>query len=467
MLCLAASNLSMLDTHAQRRYQPKDIRRSVSSPIPNLQHHSHARHYHDLALLHYDAAQKEGFRGDIAELLAAKVLLAFYHHASTDHLRFRRAVWDTVRIALLKKTELMNSPNGKAALQLWYRLCTSHRPSKPPALMLEGEGPSTFGPNLTLPNAMDHIYLTCVLGMNSDDLIYDILIRTVEIRTRMVVFRCTAGVYNVSEQSKSLGSLAHALQNSLLGRLDTPEEHAEAEASFVRGAHLLELLETQRARLSVWKSSLRPGQLPLKDYAKYASHDRPEAEDSLLVPMRFLTHRDAMNALYSHLCTITFEEAATSDMGRHSERLDSTDQPQAPSTTTTLHNMLRIIDSLDFAQSNTSDVYTVSLAEVLLQLVLTWQSTPIFDHILDIIWPRIENRAHGYEHSHYPTHLIKRIIALLADEWCEDRKILLALIAVSEEIPKLTLLRLDNPVDLVIYGLHGSGDFFIEKKSLP
>ncbi|PYH40851.1 uncharacterized protein BP01DRAFT_192140 [Aspergillus saccharolyticus JOP 1030-1] len=42
---------------------------------------------------------------------------------------------------------------------------------------LENEGISSFGPNY-FPDPTEHLYLSCVLGMNTDDLIYDVLITT-------------------------------------------------------------------------------------------------------------------------------------------------------------------------------------------------------------------------------------------------------------------------------------------------
>jgi hypothetical protein len=447
MLCLAASNLSMLDATAQQRCLRHDLRRSVFSPVTNRRHDRHARQYHEHALLHYGYVLTNS--GEIAELLVAQVLLAYYHHASSDHCRFRISVWETVHTVQRYQTRLMHSNGGKVALQLWYRLCTSHRPSKPPSLFLDGEGTSVFGPNLALPDARDYLHLSCVLGMSSDDLIYDIIVKTIEIRSRLVVYRCTAAIYGISEHASSLGGLAHDLQTKLLGRRSGPDERAEAEASFVQGSHLLGLLETQRERLLVWEG---------------VSGNDPLSSHSSTSP--FQTHRNTMNLLYYHLCSIIFAATTVADKWPPPEQPPTGESQDA--TTNGVSKLCHTIASLDFTQSSTADVYTLSLAEVLLQLVLTYQSTALFDHVLDVIWPRIEGGLRGYEHSHLPTHLAKRTIALLAEEWRQGRAVFHAQLAVPENFSKLRLLDLQNPVELVIHGRHQQeGEYFAERKPLP
>ncbi|KAF7591877.1 hypothetical protein BBP40_000920 [Aspergillus hancockii] len=190
VLCISASNLSMLNARVQSRILTDNTRRSVFSPLVNTLHHNHAQKYHDLAFWYCRNAKLDEIKHQAPALLAAHVLLAYYHHASTSHLRFRLAVGDSVRFVLQNRASIMDSQEGSNALQMWYRLCTSHRPAKPPALLLEGEGASSFGPNL-LPDVTEHLYLHCIVGMGVDDLIYDILIKTSEIRTKLVVFRST------------------------------------------------------------------------------------------------------------------------------------------------------------------------------------------------------------------------------------------------------------------------------------
>lgn len=140
VLCISASNLSMLNARVQNRILPNDSRRSVHSPLVNDLHHSLAQKYHNLALWNCRSAEADGIKNEVPALLVAHVLLAYYHHASTDHLQFRRAVRDAVRFVLQNRATIADSADGVESLQMWYRLCTSHRPAKPPALLLEGRG---------------------------------------------------------------------------------------------------------------------------------------------------------------------------------------------------------------------------------------------------------------------------------------------------------------------------------------
>lgn len=138
----------------------------------------------------------------------------------------------------------------------------------------------------------------------------------------------------------------------------------------------------------------------------------------------FPTHRAAMNALYCLLCEIIFE---THDLTsyrefrvRHQEHLVGG----------LAHGMCQIARTLDFTTSNMLDVYTFSLAEALLQLVSLYQSDAIFHCILDTLWPQLEIKGKGLEHSHYPTHLAKRIITQIAAYWAQARVVNPALPAV-------------------------------------
>lgn len=451
VLCLSASNLSMLHAQVQSRVvsssgQDTNARRTVFSPLANALHHSQAREYHDQALWHCRNASPDELKHQAPAFLVAHVLLAYYHHASTNHLRFRLAVWNTVRFVAQNRASLAPLSDDHAlALQMWYRLCASHRPAKPPALLLEGEGASSFGPNL-FPGAHDNdLYLQCILGMSVDDLIYDILVKTIEIRSKFVLFRCVADRCQVSELSGDIGVLAHGVLNKMLGRPCVPDEYAEAQEGFVRGSHLLGLLDVQKDRLEVWKSRLHEDQLP--DYISSATSSTPPS------------HRDAMNALYCVLCEIVFEEA----------RVSRSEQQHPESQMDGLAHMLcRITNTIDLAKALVSDVYTFSLAETLLQLVLLWRSDAGFQYILDVLWTRLEGSGRGYEHSHYPTHLVKRIIAQVAAYWGLGHVVCLALPAATEDISKLRLLDIERPVDIVVCGYNiNDGRHFIERISLP
>ncbi len=423
----------MLNADVQRRALRNDPRRSVFSPSVNKIHHTQAEKYHQQALSHFRDCKPSDIEANAPAVLTAYTLLAYYHHASTDHHKFRLAVWDTVRFVSKNRDCLTRSEQGAKALQMWYRLCVSHRLGKPPALLLEGEGGSSFGPN-RYPDSFDQLYLGCIVGMSSDDLIYDILVKTIEIRSRLVVFRCVARSRGASELSKNIGSTAHQILTKLLGRDGTDEERAEADNVFVRGSHLQSLLNIQRERLQVWKSQLRHDQQP-----------------GSCLP--FSTHRDAMNALYSLLCGIMFGEFCE-------------EQYQQKSSHDFADTVIRIVDTLDVSVSATADIYTFSLSEVLLQLVQVYKSDSVFQYILDTLWPELERKARGYEHSHYPTHLVKRIIAQISNHWATGKGVLFALPAISDDIGKLNLLDIYHPIDLVVCGSN-EGKHFVEKVTLP
>ena len=465
VLCLSASNLSMLNVQVQSRIiaGTDNSRQSVFSPLVNTLHHKYAGKYHDQALWHCRNARPDELKHQAPAFLAAYILLAYYHHASTNHLRFRLAVWDSVRFVVQNKTKIMASPsaNGNEALQMWYRLCASHRPAKPPALLLEGEGTSSFGPNLFSDGyneAVDNhgLYLNCIMGMGVDDLIYDILIKTMEIRTKFVVFRCVADSCHVSELSSGISSLAHEVMNKMLGRPCDPDEHAEAQEGFLRGSHLLGLLDVQKERLGVWKSRLCEDQLP----DKFSS--------SVDLNPTFPSHRDAMNALYFMLCEIMFEETHITRTSHSKQQEEQQEHHRKNLLGNLAHGICQIAGAIDLTKSNVSDVYTFSLAETFLQLVCLWRSDVIFHYILDILWPRLEMKGKGYEHSHYPTHLVKRIITQIAVYWGRGRLVYLALPAVTEDISKLRLLDINYPVDMVVCGYEIQDDrHFVERISLP
>ncbi|KAL2426625.1 hypothetical protein ABEF95_010883 [Exophiala dermatitidis] len=461
VLCLAASHLSTLDASLSSRSPTGNSRGTVTSPIPNTLHQHHARRYHDLA--QEDAVGEDSH--DPSLVLIGKVLLAYYHHASTDHLKFRLAVWETVRFVRRRQVQIMASPTGDMALQLWYRLCNSHRPAKPPALLIDGEGPSLSGPSLAFPGADEHLHCRCILGMSSDDLIYDILFKTMELRRRIILFRCASSVLNVAESSPELGVLVYRLLNRMMDRSVTQLEEQEAASSFVRGDHLLGLLGVQIQRLGVWRSRISASASAHKPtsggYAPVSILTSPH-----LILQRLASHRDKMNYLYYLLCILIFESTGASQSSSSTPwRSDS----ETSKGRDMMNEALRVIETIDFQQSALVDIYAFSLAEVLLQLCYTFPSTEVFNHILDVVWPRMEASARGYENSHMPTHLAKRIITLIADEWHNSRTVLLAMPAVPEDTPKSVLFDLNNHFDVVVCGCGttGKGFFFIDKIPLP
>jgi hypothetical protein len=100
-------------------------------------------------------------------------------------------------------------------------------------------------------------------------------------------------------------------------------------------------------------------------------------------------------------------------------------------------------------------------------MVLEWRLEPIVNYILDVIWPQMESKLRGYEHSHYPTHLIKRIINEIARYSAQGRAVTFAQLAVPEDMPKVKLLDIDYPVHLVVGGYGGHGEHFLERIPLP
>ncbi|OJZ83609.1 hypothetical protein ASPFODRAFT_139597 [Aspergillus luchuensis CBS 106.47] len=455
-LCISASNLSMLDAQVQSRILVGSHRQAWFSPLVNKLHHAKARDYHDRALRLCRVADMKEVSDDAAAILVAQILLAYYHHASTNHQRFRSAVWDTVEFVSRNREYIMRSAGGVGALQMWHRLCVSHRLSKPPSLLLEGEGRSSFGPNC-FPDATDQLYLSTVLGMSMDDLIYDILIKTMEIRSRLVVFRCVAYHYRIPESSREVGGLAHGLLTQMLGRPFVHEELSEAQKGFVRGSHLLGLLQVQKERLSVWKSLRHTERSPVSRQADNHRDIVSPEEWSLA------THRDAMNTLYEILCEMIFEEA----YAVYASDFALEQHSAATALSRLAQNFCHIVSTLDFAAVGTADVYTFSLTESFLQLVVLWRSDSLFHFILDVAWPNIERKTRGFEHSHYPTHLAKRIISLVADYWSRGKTVTLVMPAVPEDIPKVRLLDLNHPIEMVICGHDPDHTAWMSKILLP
>lgn len=450
----------MLDTIVQSRYLPGRQRDTLYSPSVNAQHHRSARHYHDQALAQTCPEHRIDDQ-DLPSSLLAKTLLAYYHHASTNHYLFRAAIWDVTNFALQYKDRLLRTETGTQALQIWFRLCTSHRPAKPPTLLLEGEGPSIFAPNIDIAGYTDDLHLFCVMGMNADDFIYDVLIKTLELRARAVVFHCVAGVYNISSESKDLSRLAHLLLYELLGRPFSASEYAEAEAVFVKGSHLSDLFNHQEERLLLWQSRLSITRLPERFRILKQTSDDPQAEATFgkCPAEAFATHKDAMNAIYYLLCVLMLEEVRTR-YGMRDHQLRVADDA-ALSMADIAATIFSVIRELDLSVSNVSEVYTFSLVEILRQLAFSWQSTDAFHHILDVIWPRIELSGPGYEHSHCPTHLAKRMVTYAADEYEKGREIVYAIPAVTENLAKLRLLDIDSGLTLVVCWLDARGASFV------
>ncbi|RAH69776.1 Zn(II)2Cys6 transcription factor domain-containing protein [Aspergillus aculeatinus CBS 121060] len=462
-LCISASSLSMLNAPVQSRHLVDDHQIPVFSPRVNSRHHRQARNYHDRALQLCRTATAGEVARNAASILRALVLLAYYHHASTNHLSFRLAVWDTLRFVAQCREQIVRSPDGVGALQMWHRLCVSHRLSKPPSLLLEGEGVSSFGPNC-FPDATDHLYLSCVLGMSPDDLIHDILIKSMEIRSRLVVFRSVAGTHRIQESSRDIGRVAHRVLNTMLGRCSPPDEYAEAQEGFVRGSHLRGLLTVQKERLEVWRSRVhnrRPRCSAAVNTATEELSECPLTSYEQVYP----SHRDAMNAVYCILCEMMFEEAHGACMS---------DNPPIDLNSATSNKLddlaysaCKVIGRLDLGASSTADVYTFSLAECLLQLVFLWRSDTLFDYILGIVWPELERKTRGFEHSHYPTHLAKRIVSHISRYWSQARAVTLVLPAVPEDISKSKLLDINQPIDVVVCGHDADGTAWMEKTPLP
>jgi hypothetical protein len=118
VLYLAASNLSTLDTTVNCRSLDQTLQRSVYSPVTNILHQKRAEFYYGLTLQQCSLSEKNIVGQDAALMLATKVLLAYYHHASTDHFRFRVAVWDTVHFAQANRNTIMSSRHSQEIMQM-------------------------------------------------------------------------------------------------------------------------------------------------------------------------------------------------------------------------------------------------------------------------------------------------------------------------------------------------------------
>jgi hypothetical protein len=303
--------------------------------------------------------------------------------------------------------------------------------------------------------------------MSADDLIYDILVRTIELRARLVVFRCLSDVYGVSESSPSISSIAYDVLNKMMNRPNALHEELEAKSSVACGDHLIALVEIQKERFQVWKAMLED-QLPIETDISRRHYGQPNlATYSKL--RKFRSHRDAMNYLYYLLCCVIVEETKgfykpsvyPTHLRNESEQIYYTDL-----VNDSFRTILTTIDTIDFAQSNLFDVYTFSLTEVLLQVALTRHSPELVHYILDIIWPQLEKHGRGYEHSHCPTHIAKRLIALIADERARDRTVLHVIPAIPEDTAKVCLMDFNRHLNMVIFGCDLTGGFYIEKTRL-
>ncbi|KIW67525.1 hypothetical protein PV04_06769 [Phialophora macrospora] len=440
VLCLAASNLSTLDASLTRRNLVADPRRSTASPNPNRLHSCHARRYCELA-----AREEQSQSPQNASLtLIGKVLLAYYHHASTDHLRFRLAVLETASLVRRHRDEIKRSHTGDIALQLWYRLHISHRPSEPVDLVAGNDDFVPKGAALPSAWADEGIYLHCIVGLSSDDLLYDIILKTMELRRRIVVQQCTAAMEKGCGSPPTRTSMTQRLMNGSTQSPDSRPGINEVNPSFVAPCHLLALLDIQERRLEVWKS-------------RVVTEEAASIPSPQLGVQKLTHHRRQMNHLYSLLCRLIFG-SATSLQGAVFDQ----DRNRAM-----LCEVVDTIDRLDLTMSNLVDVYGYSLSEVLLQLSYNMPSTTYFNHVLDVVWPQMEVHGRGYENSHLPTHLAKRIIAMMAEEWQRSRRILLVTLAIPENTPKAVLYDIHHYFDVLLYGYdHKQGEFFINKLPL-
>ena len=396
---------------------------------------------------------------DVSLILIGKVLLAYYHHASTDHLQFRIAVIDTARYVRRHRVRIVESAAGYIALQFWYRLCTSHSPSKTAPLLADDENLSLSGEAPASPGVDEHLQLKCIVGMSSDDLIHDILVKTIDLRRSIVIYRCTATVHNVSESSPQLGLLAYQLISQMTNSPLTAAGRNDAISDFVRGDHLRALLGIQRQRLEVWRSKVAAEEISPKQYTNPAGVAPPH-----ITQQQFGNHRRTMNELYYLLCRLIvagITDTQCIGFGESNVRLVGRASP-------ILHEAIDMINKVDLKTSNLLDIYTFSLTEVLLQLSYNYHSTAFFDYILDVIWPRLEASGRGFENSHLPTHIAKRIIALVSNEWHASRRILLSVLAIPEDTPKTDLFDVNRQFDVVLYGYSDQqGKLFVRKVQLP
>ncbi|EXJ58930.1 hypothetical protein A1O7_06361 [Cladophialophora yegresii CBS 114405] len=427
ILCLAASNLSTLDACLTQRNLVGDARRSTASPSPNILHSYHAQQYCELATGQEQSHEPQ----DTSLILIGKVLLAYYQHASTDHFRFRLAVLETAEFVRRHRHDITRSPTGDIALQLWYRLRTSHRPAEWLELAAGNDESGSGKKHFASTSEDEDIYLACIVGLSPDDLLHDIMLKAMELRRRMVFYHCTAAVQNGSERLP-----VHV-----------------TESSSIAPSHLLALLDIQRRRLEVWKSRVAAEKAGSGCHATAAGITSPN-----LSVFKLMDHRHRMNHLSCLLCRLIFTRATAYEGAAVDQDLNSA----------ILHEVVDTIDGIDPTISNLVDVYGYSLSEILLQLSYNMPSATYFDYILDVVWPRLEVCGRGYENSHLPTHLAKRIIALMAEEWQCSRRILLVVLAASPNTPKAVLYDIHHCFDVLLYGYDlEQGAFFVNKVSLP
>ncbi|ETI22097.1 hypothetical protein G647_06168 [Cladophialophora carrionii CBS 160.54] len=448
ILCLAASNLSTLDACLTRRNVVGDTRRSTASPRPNTLHNYHARQYCELAATQEQSLEPQ----DPSLILIGKILLAYYQHASTDHFRFRLAVLETAEFVRRRRHDITRSHTGDIALQLWYRLRISHRPSESLELVAGYNESDSGAEHFASTSEDEDIYLHCIVGLSPDDLLHDIMLKTMELRRRMVVYHCTTAVQNVSESLPAPGSRAQRLVNSSVQRPHALAGIDGPELSSIAPSHLLALLDIQRRRLEVWRSRVAAEEAGSGRHANAGGIMSPDPSVEKLV-----NHRRLMNHLYYLLCKLIFENATALQGAVVDQNLNGA----------ILRGVVDTIDGIDPTISNVVDVYGYSLSEILLQLSYNMPSTTYFNYILDVVWPRLEVCGRGYENSHLPTHLAKRIVALMAEEWHCSRRILLVVLAISENTPKTILYDIHHAFDVLLYGYdQHQGDFFVNKVSL-
>jgi hypothetical protein len=311
-------------------------------------------------------------------------------------------------------------------------------------LVTSSDESGSSGADLHSAWADEDIYLHCIVGLSSDDLLYDIMLKTMELRRRMVIYYCTAAAQKVRESLPTMGFKAQRMMNGLMQRPDSTPGVDEVNPDFVAPCHLLALLDIQERRLEVWKSRI-------------VTEETASITSPNLKAQKLTRHRRHMNHLYYLLCRLIFGSATALQGALFDQGLDAA----------VLRGVVETIDGLDLKVSNLVDVYGYSLSEVLLQLSYNMPSKAYFNHILDVVWPQMEVCGRGYENSHLPTHLAKTIITLMAEEWQRSRRILLVTLELPENTPKTVLYDIHYSFDVLLYGYdHKQGDFFIRKVPL-
>lgn len=474
ILCLSASHIAMLDCSPQCRVTGTNSATILLfSPNPNLQHLQHAEHYCQLATQRISVLVATGTSrcDDFCQILLAKTILAYYHHSATNHFQFREVVWETLRFVRAHHLAILRSSFCIPVLQLWFRLYSSCRMSKPPALFLEGQGEGSFTPNLGLSETDDDLKLSCILNNSQHNLIYNVLISTIEIRNRMIVNLCVQNKFGISEFHSNFGSFSHDVLSSAMQRPVNAAESLEANRSTMGEHNLKQLLETQRLRWRVWRSMLKQRDIPTEIESP---RDQSLTTGSITTKNYSLPyHRAMMDYLYGILCELIFEElnllASTPEFPANDPAISikGGDVPWNSDSVRLMNVILDLIHNIDYRSSNFQDVYTFSLVEILRQIAFSCRSIKVLNHITSAIWPRIEKNGLGYEHSHLPTHLAKRLITFMAHELVAGRLILYSVIAVSEKLEKVNLLDIDTKIDVVVYGCSDQGDYFVHRHKLP